>query len=79
MHEKDSATVIEALHDGSVDVGLITRNPFISSSEDPLNGLKIHGEILDTLEIIASPDNPLVKCLFTIRETRKDVVTNPYQ
>ncbi len=74
LHEKDSATVIEALHDGSVDVGLITRNPFISSSEDPLIGLKIHGEIIDTLEIIASPENPLVHMSSSLEKQGKTLL-----
>ncbi|WP_186643831.1 LysR family transcriptional regulator [Fluviispira vulneris] len=61
LHEKDSATVIESLHDGSVDVGLITRNPYISQNEDPLVGLKVHAEIIDSLEVIAAPEHPLVQ------------------
>jgi len=74
LHEKDSATVIEALHDGSVDVGLITRNPFVAPNEDPLIGLKIHSEILDTLEIIAAPENPLVQMSLSLEKFGKTLL-----
>jgi DNA-binding transcriptional LysR family regulator len=74
LHEKDSATVIESLHDGSVDVGLITRNPFLAPNEDPLIGLKIHAEILDILEIIASPENPLVQMSLSLEKQGKSLL-----
>lgn len=74
LHEKDSSTVIESLHDGSVDIGLITRNPFVPPSEDPIVGLKIHSEILDNLEVIAAPENPLVQMSASLERQGKSLL-----
>ncbi|MES2615481.1 MAG: LysR family transcriptional regulator [Bdellovibrionota bacterium] len=69
--EKDSSSTIESLHDGTIDVGLITKNPFISVNENPLKGLKTHMEIPDSLEIIASPEHPLAKMAKSLEKENK--------
>lgn len=74
LFEQDSASTIEALHDGTVDVGLVTKNPFLSSKEDPLSGLKIHAEIKDTLEVIASKEHPLVQMAKTLEQSQKSLL-----
>lgn len=74
LHEKDSSAVIESLYDGSVDVGLITRNPFVSVNDDPINGLKVHAEIKDTLELIAAPENSLVPMSLSLEKQGKSLL-----
>jgi DNA-binding transcriptional LysR family regulator len=57
--ENTSAAIIEALHDGIVDIGLTIKDSFTATDENLLEGLHIHLEISDSFEIIASPDHPL--------------------
>ena len=71
LHEKNSSSIIESLHDGAIDIGLITKDPFQNSYENPLEGLKIHFEIPDVLEIIASPLHPLSKMATSLKSENK--------
>lgn len=72
--EKDSTSIIEALHDGAIDIGLVTKNPFISPNENPLQGLKIHLEIPDSLEIIAAPEHALSKMAKSLQQENKSLL-----
>ena len=72
--EKDTSSIIEALHDGIIDIGLITKNPFTSFNEDPLRSLKVHFEISDTLEVIASQENQLTKISLSLEREHKHLL-----
>jgi len=74
LFEQDSTSTIEALHDGTVDVGLVTKNPFLTSKEDPLSGLQVHAEIQDPLEVIAANDHPLVKLSHLLEQQQKNLL-----
>lgn len=74
LHEKDSNAVIEALHDGLIDIGLIISNHFISQNKDQLAGLEIHGEISDSLEVIAAKENPLVQIAQELLKQNKSLL-----
>ena len=83
--EMTSAAIIEALHDGLIDIGLTTSDPFTSSDENRLDGLKVHLEIPDFFEIIANPEHPLAimaksleeqnKCLLPMHLNRQPMIT----
>ncbi len=61
LHEQDSKGVLDAVRNGVIDIGIVTRSPELNGGDDDeLAGLRIHGEINDTLEVIASPQHPLV-------------------
>ena len=82
--EKNSSSIIEALQDGAIEIGLTTKDPFISHNEHPLQGIKTHLEILDSFEIIASPEHPLSimanalkaenKCLLPMHLNRQPII-----
>lgn len=61
LSEQHSLSTAQSLMDESIDIGLITKNPFLSQNENPLQNLKVHGEIIDKLEIIAPIEHPLSK------------------
>lgn len=61
LHEKDSKGVLDAVRNGIIDIGIVTRSPDVHTNDDEeLNGLRVHGEIVDSLHVIASPQHPLV-------------------
>jgi DNA-binding transcriptional LysR family regulator len=61
LHEQDSKGVIDAVRNGLIDIGVVTRSPELPEGEDDeFTGLRVHGEIADTLDVIASPRHPLV-------------------
>ncbi len=61
LHEQDSRSVLDAVRNEMIDIGVVTRDPeAVLESADDLDGLKVHGEIVDSLRVIASPDHPLV-------------------
>ncbi len=74
LHEKDSTSIIESLHDGVIDIGLATKNPFLPVHENPMQGLKIHLEINDPLVIIASPKHPLAKMAKSLEKENKSLL-----
>jgi LysR family transcriptional regulator for metE and metH len=57
LHEQDSKGVRDAVAHGVIDIGIMTRSP---DADDELEGLRVHGTIVDTLQVIASPQHPLV-------------------
>lgn len=62
LAEQDSKGVLEAVRSGVIDIGIITlSSDTVSGSDQETEGLRIHGEIQDTLQVIASPQHPLVK------------------
>lgn len=62
LAEQDSKGVLEAVRSGVIDIGIITlSHDQGAGSDQETEGLRIHGEIEDTLQVIASPLHPLVK------------------
>ncbi len=75
LHEQDSHAVVEAVRDGAVDIGIVTRNENAPGAEgDGLAGLTVHGEILDTLVVIASPRHPLVAMNASLKRVGKSLL-----
>lgn len=75
LHEQDSRAVIEAVRDGAVDVGVVTRNPATSGRDDEsLAGLVVHGEVIDTLSVIASPRHPLAAMHRSLKAVGKSLL-----
>jgi DNA-binding transcriptional LysR family regulator len=61
LHEQDSRSVLDAVRNEMIDIGVVTRDPeAVLDSSDDLDGLNTHGEIIDSLKVIASPNHPLV-------------------
>jgi len=71
LQEQDSLAVKEAVRDGAVDIGIVTRSEGGSAEDGELGGLTVHGEILDTLVVIASPKHPLVAMNESLRRVGK--------
>ena len=69
--KKNSHLVIEALNEGSIDIGFIAKEPFMSSDENQLQGLKIHLEIPTPYAIIASPENKISKMANSLKAKNK--------
>jgi DNA-binding transcriptional LysR family regulator len=59
LQEKDSKGVEQAIIDGAVDIGIITRNPLTSKEDIHHQGLTVHAEFHDELVVIASLENCL--------------------
>lgn len=74
LFEKDSASTIEALRDGTVDIGLVTKNPFLLGQDDPLSALIVHGAITDTLEVIAAKEHPLAQMARALEASGKSLL-----
>ena len=85
LHEQESKAVIDAVRDGAVDIGVVTGNPIAISTQggqlrtaqvpdDSLVGLRVHGEIIDDLRVIASPRHPLVAMHKALRGVGKSLL-----
>jgi len=78
LHEQESHAVAEAVRDGAVDIGIITRNesgaPQSGEASEPLPGLRVHGDILDSLVVIASPKHPLVAMNASLHRVGKNLL-----
>lgn len=62
LHEQDSKGVLDAVRNGVIDIGVVTRsrNDADDCDDTELQGLRVHGVIEDSLHVIASPQHPLV-------------------
>ncbi|NBX16234.1 MAG: LysR family transcriptional regulator [Proteobacteria bacterium] len=75
LHEQDSKGVIDAVRNGVIDLGVVTRSPDAQQGDDDeLAGLRVHGEISDALEVIASPRHPLVNMGRMLEQSGKSLL-----
>ena len=75
LHEQDSKGVLDAVRNELIDVGIVTREPDASlDNPDDLVGLRVHGEIVDSMRVIASPDHPLVGVAAALEKAGKKLL-----
>ncbi|MBX9702867.1 MAG: LysR family transcriptional regulator substrate-binding protein [Silvanigrellaceae bacterium] len=74
LNEKNSLEVLQALHAGAIDVGVISQDPYLSQKEELTEKLKVHVEIFDQIDIIAAQEHPLVKMRASLKVTGKSLL-----
>jgi len=75
LHEQDSKGVLDAVRNQVIDIGIVTREPNASMQEDEeLQGMRVHGEILDSLQVIANPNHPLVGMASALEKAGKKLL-----
>jgi DNA-binding transcriptional LysR family regulator len=74
LKEQDSLAVIEAIRDGAVDIGIVTKNPNIQAHEEETMGLKVHAQIFDDLVVIGSKHHPLVRMQNSLKLSGKSLL-----
>ena len=66
--EINSHATAKALHDGTIDIGVIAEEPFDSLDKESQQKLTIHFKFTDTLAIIAGLTHPLTKMAQSLKE-----------
>lgn len=75
LHEQESRSVLQAVRNGIIDIGIVTCSPYVSGEQDDeFIGIKVHGRIADKLQVIASPHHPLVRVSEALEKSGKKLL-----
>lgn len=76
VRELDLQFAVEAVRDGSADIGIVTKSREQPSSHDnPLANVEVHATIRDELVLIASPKHPLAQNSRALKSIGKSILS----